>query len=65
MKVVLNVANLLRSLCQCQEKQKAKIIFERTSREKANDLFMKLSRVVWLSVNLREESLRIWTRYKE
>ena len=65
MKVVLNVANLLRSLRQCQEKQKAKIIFERTSREKANDLFMKLSRVVWLSVNLREESLRIWTRYKE
>ena len=65
MKVVLNVTNLLRSLRQCQEKQKAKIIFERTSREKANDLFMKLSRVVWFSVNLREESLRIWTRYKE
>ena len=26
---------------------------------------MKASRVVWLGVNLREESLRIWTRYMD
>ena len=26
---------------------------------------MKSSRVVWLGVKLREEPLKIWTRYKE
>ena len=31
-----------------------------TPREKAKD-----SRVVWLGVKLREEPLKIWTRYKE
>ena len=36
-----------------------------TFREKANDRFMKASRVVWLGVKLREEPLRIWRRYKE
>ena len=36
-----------------------------TSREKANDEFMNASRVVWLGVKLREEPLKIWTRYKE
>ena len=36
-----------------------------TSREKANDWFMKASRVVWLGVNLREEPLGIWSRYKD
>ena len=35
-----------------------------TSREKANDEFMNASRVVWLGVKLREEPLKIWTRYK-
>ena len=33
--------------------------------EKANDEFMNASRVVWLGVKLREEPLKIWTRYKE
>ena len=33
--------------------------------EKANDQFMKASRVVWFGVKLREEPLKIWTRYKE
>ena len=36
-----------------------------TSREKANDEFINASRVVWLGVKLREEPLKIWTRYKE
>ena len=36
-----------------------------TSQEKANNWFMKASRVVWLGVNLRAESLRIWTRYMD
>ena len=35
-----------------------------TSRENANDEFMNASRVVWLGVKLREEPLKIWTRYK-
>ena len=26
---------------------------------------MKASRVVWLGIKLREEPLRIWTRYRE
>ena len=33
--------------------------------EKANDEFMNASRVVWLGIKLREEPLKIWTRYKE
>ena len=36
-----------------------------TSREKANDELMNALRVVWLGVKLREEPLKIWTRYKE
>ena len=32
--------------------------------EKANDEFMNASRVVWLGIKLREEPLKIWTRYK-
>ena len=36
-----------------------------TSQEKAKEEFMNASRVVWLGVKLREEPLKIWTRYKE
>ena len=36
-----------------------------TSREKANNWFMKASRVVWLGVKVQEELLKIGTGYKE
>ena len=35
-----------------------------TSREEANDQFIKASRLVWLGVKLQEGLLRIWTRHK-